>query len=236
MSCDNNTMKSLQYPVGRICTDEKCDSHPRIQTLRDPAPAPGPFKYSPDLSAYSPSSEAIQGLPALSSSSSLPSTVPVLIRESGVYVESTSRWFSPPELRRHETEAVLPSQDEYSEHPSFRELLEDIVLVTRCHGCGRKKNVCFSGYVGRFCSKRCWKKYESAYESGGEEEDVRDHPVTCKWCYTNKCASYAVSTYHRDYHNSRSSTGYVWPMRSRSSCDNECIKSRQTIRIKGYNS
>ena len=64
----------------------------------------------------------------------------------------------------HETITMPPSDNEepsYDEeidyHSIFQDVLWDLVRVTHCHGCGRKKNVCFFGYVGEYCSKYCYK-------------------------------------------------------------------------------
>jgi len=121
------------------------------------------------------------------------------------------------------------------EHRSrFEEVLQDLLLVTRCHSCGIEYKVSFFGYVGQHCERRCW----DAYGDGGYEGHDQE---TCKWC--NDCpdqppVSKANSLRHMLYYRSRHEMRHIWPMKRRSDiipCDNECIQTRPTICIRGYN-
>ena len=129
----------------------------------------------------------------------------------------------------------------------FQKVLQDLVRVTHCHGCGTKINVCFYGYAGEYCSKGCYKSHdrEAEYESDEENEEdqtwwprndaIRHDYETCGWCqeYT---LSRANSEYHYLCYRYKNQSGYIWPMLHPSiPCDNECIQLTSTIRIPGYN-
>ncbi len=157
-----------------------------------------------------------------------------------------------------DVESVLdvPEQDQeqdYEEdyeptyHDIFRTVLEDLVRVTHCHGCGRKRNVCFFGYASEFCGKRCYSHYtlydEGYYDTDSEEYDAEDterlphSAVFCGWCEED-CASVSLanSDYHHDWRCSLNPSGAYWPMGNyRRPCYNECIRNKPTVRIRGYN-
>jgi hypothetical protein len=129
----------------------------------------------------------------------------------------------------------------------FQQVLQDIIRVTHCHGCGTKINVCFYGYAGEYCSKGCYKNHdrEADYESDEEDEleqmwwprndAIRHDYETCGWCQERRL-SYANSVYHHISYCYQNSSGHIWPMLHPSiPCDNECIQLTSTIRIPGYN-
>ena len=121
----------------------------------------------------------------------------------------------------------------------FQKVLEDLVRVTHCHGCGKKINVCFFGYVGEYCRKYCYKRISSmeddTYE-GNEEKDILGHdPDTCGWCNSRRLSN-ANSLYHRIHYGLKTSNGIYWPMKNTViPCQNSCIRERPTLRLKGYN-
>ena len=121
--------------------------------------------------------------------------------------------------------------------PLFDEVLQDIILVTHCHTCGIKYNVCFFGYVGEHCSKRCWKcNPEDDYYEAQDEDSIGHDPDTCKWCNYNGSICHANPRHFVSHYGYQSPTGAIWPMKHYSiPCDNECIKTRPTIRIPEYN-
>jgi hypothetical protein len=114
----------------------------------------------------------------------------------------------------------------------FNEVLDDLYDATHCHGCSNKYNVCFFGYHGEYCAKRCWRRTLYSEENGFED------PYGCKLCdnpyYT---VSYANSKYHARHRSSLNASGFYWPMKSPSiPCHNKCIQETPVIQIKGYNS
>jgi len=139
-------------------------------------------------------------------------------------------------------------QEEYDTtyHDIFRTVLEDLVRVTHCHGCGRKRNVCLFGYVGKYCGKRCYYDYtlcDGEYDTHSEDYDVEDterlphSAIFCGWCdEDNGCVSRANSNYHHTYRCGENPSGVYWPMGDhRRPCDNTCIRERPVVRIRGYN-
>jgi hypothetical protein len=144
-------------------------------------------------------------------------------------------------------------------------VLQDLLRVTHCHGCGYKKNVCLLGYVGEYCGKRCYEasqlyrddyEYDSEtgettfflnetpyydYQSRDYDEENTDRlphsAIHCGWCDDDILRiSNANSRYHHRWRTSQNPNGYYWPMGSyRIPCYNECIRDRPTIRILGYN-
>ena len=146
----------------------------------------------------------------------------------------------------------------------FQTVLQDLVRVTHCHGCGRKRNVCFFGYVRQYCGKRCYEAsqlYTDDYEYDSETDelilipnenpyydyDSRDYDpddtdylphsaFPCKWCdEETRGLSRANGLYHRQYYAEKY-PGMHWPMCAYDvPCHNECIRDRPVIRIRGYN-
>ena len=144
-------------------------------------------------------------------------------------------------------------------------VLQDLLRVTHCHGCGYKKNVSLLGYVGMYCGKRCYNKeeiytddYEYDPETGQttyilnenryydfdspdydeEDNDRLPHSATpCDWCNDDiQRVSTANSKYHHVWRSIQSPNGYYWPMLPcHIPCYNECIRDRPTIRIPRYN-
>jgi len=114
----------------------------------------------------------------------------------------------------------------------FQEVLQDLVRVTHCHGCGIKYNVCFYGYVGEYCDKTCYKVnscYDDQEYDAPDEDSIGHYYATCGWC-NHIALSKANSLYHY-----RDSTH--WPMRNtKKEVLNECILTKSTICIKNYNS
>lgn len=100
-------------------------------------------------------------------------------------------------------------------------VLRGIKSVTHCHSCGKHSHVGFHGYVHQYCLKRCWRN--SPHQYYWYEEDYDDtHPLT-------------HSTFHW-YYPELNKNGAMWPMKHpKYECKNECILTRQTIRIPGYN-
>jgi hypothetical protein len=103
----------------------------------------------------------------------------------------------------------------------MKRILRGIKSATHCHSCGKHSHVGFHGYVHQHCSKSCWKGSPENYY--WYEEDFDDtYPLT-------------KSTYHW-YYLYYSKNGTVWPMKHcNQACTNECIQTRQTVRIPGYN-
>ena len=52
-----------------------------------------------------------------------------------------------------------------------RKVLFSLLINTHCAGCGRHNYVCFWGYCGEYCSKRCWIDFHDEYNSDYDEED-----------------------------------------------------------------
>jgi hypothetical protein len=99
-------------------------------------------------------------------------------------------------------------------------VLQDIIAATHCVGCGEYSIVCLRGYVGEYCCKGCWRY---------SYEECEDYDAC-------SLVSLANSKYHDQYHRSISESHSYWPMREVDvPCYNECILSRETIRIPGYN-
>ena len=96
--------------------------------------------------------------------------------------------------------------------PVFRTVMRDMLVATHCCGCGAARPVTLLGYVGQYCRKGCW----------DWEDDEERHTV-----------SRAHSKYHMAYHNICSPTKFVWPMAGPTT--NECIRTRPTVAIPGYN-
>lgn len=134
--------------------------------------------------------------------------------------------------------------DTFDPRTHFQYVLEDLIRVTHCHTCGKKKNVCFFGYVGEHCEKKCMKiydrhgeYYDTTSEDYQQESDRLPHSaVPCGWC-ENYRMSLANTTYHSTYYNGQIASGYCWPMLSyHLACENECIRTRPVIKIPRYNS
>jgi hypothetical protein len=129
-------------------------------------------------------------------------------------------------------------------HQHFQTVLEDLVRTTHCHGCGKKYNVCFFGYVKEYCMKSCYYRHElhdNMYDTNSEEYDEENmdrlphDAMYCGWC-NNEVVSLANSIYHHDYRTARNPCGTYWPMLDyHIPCYNTCIKERPTVTIKGYN-
>ena len=111
----------------------------------------------------------------------------------------------------------------------YSDVLKQITAATRCHTCDYKMPVCFLGYVGRHCSKSCWKSvYYDSFDNCRFED--------CEFCLEDLPISLANSKYHSMWKKAASKTGYYWPMCNPSVlCNNECIKNKYTIAIPGYN-
>ena len=137
--------------------------------------------------------------------------------------------------------------DSFDPRRHFQYVLEDLLRVTHCHGCGEKRNVCFFGYVGEYCSKGCMKSYsyggeyyDIESEDYDEDSDRLPHSaVYCVWCDPEQYhgPSRANSRYHSRSHRGQHGKDVFWPMLSyHLACENECIRDRPTICILGYNS
>jgi len=128
-------------------------------------------------------------------------------------------------------------QEEIDYHSIFQDVLSDLVRVTHCHGCGRKKNVCFFGYVGEYCKKICYKEsccHDEVYESRGEDAIGHD-PETCGWCHQYPL-SRANTLYHQFSHRCCNPSGEYWPMLNyRLPCYNDIIREKRVVCIPGYN-
>lgn len=131
------------------------------------------------------------------------------------------------------TENIIPN-DNYK--IIFDNILDDIIRVTHCHGCGKNKNVCFLGYIGQYCHKNCWKRYHDPYISDDDgPQYITCDPDNCKWCNSVKI-SFAHSQHIINYYSSKSSSGYIWSMLDTNiPCHNDCIMNTKTIKIIGYN-
>jgi len=119
---------------------------------------------------------------------------------------------------------------------AFKTVLQDLIRVTHCHGCGEKYNVCFFGYVGEYCDKTCMKiNDDNPYDSYDDEDKLPHSAIPCKWC-DEQGISKANSLYHRSWYSSQNPSGYYWPMKSpKIPCNNSSIKDNDTFSIKGYN-
>lgn len=126
---------------------------------------------------------------------------------------------------------LIPTLDE-SHLANYKIVMNDLILITRCHACGEKFPVCLFGYVGRYCNKQCW-KYNEFYLY----DNFKCPFGCCKHCDDyNIDVSKANSRYHIDYYKGKSPSGFIWPMCSPTiPCKNECIMKRDTISIEGYN-
>jgi hypothetical protein len=140
-------------------------------------------------------------------------------------------------------------QEEYDTtyHDIFHTVLEDLIRVTHCHGCGKKRKVCFFGYAGQYCGKRCYYDYtlcDGEYDTHSEDYDAEDterlphSAIFCGWCDENTPPlSKANTDYHRTYRRGENPSGVYWPMGDpRRPCYNTCIRERPVVRIRGYNS
>lgn len=136
--------------------------------------------------------------------------------------------------------------DAFDPRSHFQMVLEDLIRVTHCHGCGDKNNVCFFGYVGEYCSKKCMKSYsydEEYYDTESEDYDedsdrLPHSAVFCVWCDSEQChgPSRANTLYHSRYYRGRYDKDVFWPMLSyHLACENECIRDCPTVCIPGYN-
>ena len=111
----------------------------------------------------------------------------------------------------------------------YRDVLKQLIAATQCHSCGYKIPVCLLGYVGRHCSKSCWKSlfYETYNDCIIED---------CEFCPNESLISFANSKYHMMSKKAFSKTGYYWPMcNPNTECTNSCIMNKQTIAIPTYN-
>jgi hypothetical protein len=97
-------------------------------------------------------------------------------------------------------------------NPVFRAVMCDLLTATHCYGCGTARPVTLLGYVGQYCRKGCW-----------DWKDTEERPIVSR----------ARSKYHMAYYNSCSPTKFVWPMNGPTT--NECIRTRPTVAIPGYN-
>jgi len=150
---------------------------------------------------------------------------------------------APANTMSHETSDIPPNEESSYEqvidyHSIFQDVLWDLVRVTHCHGCGRKKNVCFFGYVGEYCSKYCYKAsccHDEVYESRGDDSIGHD-PETCGWCCGCYPLSRANTLYHQSTHRHRNPSGEYWPMLDyRLPCYNDIIRTKRVVCIPGYN-
>jgi hypothetical protein len=104
-----------------------------------------------------------------------------------------------------------------------------LLINTHCKGCSAKNLVSLRGYVGQYCSKRCWKLFDDPYNSDFDEDRVYNHyDIYDKYYYilddidNVEIGCRAISKYHRSYYNGLSPSGKVWPMQNKP-CYNECI-------------
>ena len=153
--------------------------------------------------------------------------------------------------------------DSFDPRRHFQIVLQDLRRVTHCHGCGRKRNVAFFGYASMYCGKRCYEEsqlytddydYDSDtgetflipnenpyydYDSSDYDPDNTDRlphrAFPCQWCAGEYHLSRTHTRYHRSYYQDKY-PGLHWPMHFYDvPCDNECIRNRPVIRIRGYN-
>lgn len=151
------------------------------------------------------------------------------------------------EVQDQEQEQEQDQDQEVFYHNLFRMVLEDLVRVTHCHGCGMKKNVCFFGYVNQYCCKGCSKYYDLCdnghYDSYSNDYDAENtdrlphSAISCGWCDNDYYRiSFANSRYHHQWDSSQNPSGVCWPMGDRKRpCYNVCIRERPVLRIPGYN-
>jgi hypothetical protein len=105
-----------------------------------------------------------------------------------------------------------------------KKTMRGIIRSTHCVGCDIKFNVCFFGYCRQYCCKSCWRYI--FMEFGDDEGDYEYEP----------CYSKANTNYHSKYYSERSKNGFYWPMcRIDRLCNNQCIKTKSTSVIPGYN-
>ncbi len=110
-----------------------------------------------------------------------------------------------------------------------KNMLYSLLYNTHCSGCGRYNLVCLRGYVGQYCTKRCWKYFHDDAESGYDTD--RAHNLDYIYHKYKDILddidsvskqSKAISKRHRAYRDSFSPSGKVWPMCNKP-CYNECI-------------
>jgi hypothetical protein len=110
-----------------------------------------------------------------------------------------------------------------------KDMLYSLLYNTHCSGCGKYNLVCLRGYVGEYCSKRCWNYFHNDANSYYDESRA----YNLDYIYENykyvlddidsvSTSSKTISKYHRSYYNSLSPSGKVWPMCNRP-CYNQCI-------------
>ena len=108
-------------------------------------------------------------------------------------------------------------------HAIFKDVMANLLIATHCHGCKKACAVTLIGYSGVYCRKGCWDRI--SYRGGCD----------CHTCVNRIALSKNISMYHRDYYNSTSPTKLVWPMGHKKPCTNQCVMTRPTIAIPGYN-
>ena len=125
-------------------------------------------------------------------------------------------------------------------HTVFQEVLQDLIRVTHCHGCGMKYNVGFFGYVKQYCDKTCWRVNVCADEEeydAPDEDSIGHYLSSCCWCIReNEIITKTHSLYHHDYFLTKFGIKAAWPMKEYTDpCHNECILTCPTVSITNYN-
>lgn len=104
-----------------------------------------------------------------------------------------------------------------------------LLINTHCKGCGKKGLICLQGYVGFYCNKRCWKLFDDTTSLDYHEDNAYNYyDIFEKYYYilddicNINTTSEAVTKYHRQFYDSFSLSGKIWPMINKP-CYNECI-------------